>query len=81
MIAFPLTAVLVLHTGPLGMALITAIGAPPSLLFSVPVGAWIERRGSRRLIMIAADLCRFLLLTDRSSTLIRFSEHSFFVLS
>ncbi len=62
MLAFPLTAVLVLKTNAIGMALITAIGALPSLLLSIPVGAWVDRRGRQRQIMIVADLLRALLI-------------------
>lgn len=62
MLAFPLTAVLVLKTGAVGMALLSAVGAVPSLLFSMHVGSWVDRRGQRRQIMIAADLTRALLL-------------------
>ncbi len=60
MLAFPLTAVLVLKTNAIGMALLTAVGALPSLLFSMPIGAWVDRRGQRRQMMIIADLLRAL---------------------
>ncbi|MCY0909947.1 MAG: MFS transporter [Sulfobacillus thermotolerans] len=62
MLAFPLTAVLVLKTNAIGMALITAVGALPALLLSISVGAWVDRRGHRRQIMILADLLRALLI-------------------
>ncbi len=61
LLAFPLTAVLVLNTNAIGMAMLTAVGALPSLLFSMPIGAWVDRRGQRRQIMIIADLLRALL--------------------
>ncbi|MCY0898141.1 MAG: MFS transporter [Firmicutes bacterium] len=62
MLAFPLTAVLVLKTNAIGMALITAVGSLPALLFSVPIGSWVDGRASRRQIMIVADLLRALLI-------------------
>ncbi len=62
MLAFPLTAVLVLKTNAIGMALITAVGALPSLLFSIPIGAWVDRREHRRQMMITADLLRALFI-------------------
>lgn len=62
LLAFPLTAVLVLKTNAIGMALLTAVGALPSLFFSIPIGAWVDRRGQRRYIMIVADLTRALLI-------------------
>lgn len=62
MLAFPLTAVLVLKTNALGMALITAVGALPSLVFSMPIGAWVDRYGHQRKIMMIADVSRALLI-------------------
>jgi MFS family permease len=35
----------------------------PHLIFSLPAGVWLERVGRRRLVMIASDLARALLLT------------------
>lgn len=58
MLAFPLTAVLVLKTSAIGMAALLAVGSLPSLLFAVHVGALVEHRPSRRRIMIVADLVR-----------------------
>lgn len=62
MLAFPLTAVLVLKVGAVGMALLTAVGALPSLLISLHAGAWVDGRGHRRQVMIVADLVRAILL-------------------
>lgn len=62
MLAFPLTAVLVLKVGAIGMALLTAVGAIPSLFLSIHTGAWVDRRGRRRQVMIVADLARAVLL-------------------
>jgi MFS family permease len=57
-IALPLAAVLALHVGAAQMGYLTALEWLPSLLFGLPAGAWVDRRGRRRLTMIAADLGR-----------------------
>jgi MFS family permease len=57
-IALPLAAVLVLHAGAAQMGYLTALEWLPSLLFGLPAGAWVDRRGRRRRTMIAADLGR-----------------------
>src|ERR1700753_4163935 len=56
-VAVPLTAVLVLHAGPVGMGSLTALQWLPSLLFGLHAGAWVDRRG-KRTTMIVADLGR-----------------------
>lgn len=61
-LALPLTAVLVLHAGPQAMGLLTALGLLPALLFSVHAGAWVDRHGRRRQVMLAADIARAVLL-------------------
>ncbi len=61
-IAIPLAAVLVLHANAADMGYLTALVWLPSLLFGLHAGAWVDRRGHRRLTMIAADLGRFALL-------------------
>jgi MFS family permease len=61
-IAVPLTAVLVLHAGAAVMGWLTALEWLPSLLFGMHAGAWADRRGRRRQLMIACDLGRCLLL-------------------
>jgi MFS family permease len=63
-IAIPLTAVLALHADAAEMGYLTALVWLPSLLFGLHAGAWVDRRGQRRLIMIAADLGRFALLAS-----------------
>jgi MFS family permease len=61
-IALPLTGVLVLHASAAEMGYLTAIVWLPSLLFAMPAGAWVDRLGRRREIMIAADIGRAALL-------------------
>jgi MFS family permease len=48
----------VLHVGAAQMGYLTALEWLPSLLFGLPAGAWVDRRGRRRATMIAADLGR-----------------------
>ena len=57
-LALPLAAVLVLHADAAQMGYLTALEWLPSLLFGLPAGAWVDRRGRRRRTMIAADLGR-----------------------
>jgi MFS family permease len=61
-IALPLTAVLVLDVTPAEMGYLTAAALVPNLIFSLHAGAWVDRRGNQRQIMIAADIGRGLLL-------------------
>jgi MFS family permease len=56
--ALPLAAVLALHAGAAQMGYLAALQWLPSLLFGLPAGAWVDRRGRRRRTMIAADLGR-----------------------
>src|SRR5215470_5081200 len=63
-IALPLVAVLALHASPAEMGFLAALTWLPSLLFGLHAGAWVDRRGHRRLIMIGADLARFALLAS-----------------
>lgn len=62
LLALPLTAVLVLHAGPAEMGYLTAVALLPNLLFALHAGAWVDRRRSRRRVMIAADAGRALLM-------------------
>ena len=62
LIALPLVAVLELDARPLEMGYLTAANLIPSLLFSLHAGAWADRRGDRRRLMIAADIGRAVLL-------------------
>jgi len=64
MIALPLVAVLVLHAGAAQMGYLTAAGLIPNLLFALHAGAWVDRHGRRRRVMIAADLGRAALLAS-----------------
>lgn len=57
-IALPLAAVHLLGAGAADVGLLTAAALLPALLFSIPAGAWADRRRSRRRVMIAADLGR-----------------------
>ena len=59
--ALQFTAVLVLEATPLQMAVLTASGVLPGLLFSLLAGAWVDRM-ARRPLLIAADLGRALLI-------------------
>jgi MFS family permease len=61
-LALPLVAVLALGAGPAEMGYLTAANLVPSLLFSLHAGAWADRRGDRRRLMIATDLGRAALL-------------------
>jgi MFS family permease len=61
-VAVPLTAVLALHAGAGAMGLLTALEWLPSLLFGMHAGAWADRSGRRRQLMIACDLGRCTLL-------------------
>ncbi|HEY8046490.1 MAG TPA: MFS transporter [Streptosporangiaceae bacterium] len=63
-IALPLTAVLALHASPAEMGYLSAFIWLPSLLFALHAGAWVDRRGHRRVTMIAADLGRAALLAS-----------------
>lgn len=63
-LAIPLVGVLVLHARAADMGYLTAAGVLPSLLFSLHAGAWVDRRGHRRTIMLVADLARAALLVS-----------------
>ncbi len=58
LLALPLVAVLALDASPAQMGYLDAAALLPNLLFSLHAGAWIDRRGHRRQVMIAADLGR-----------------------
>ncbi|MFI1497479.1 MFS transporter [Streptomyces platensis] len=55
--AFPLIAVLVLHTGPAAVSLLAAAGPAVGAAVAVPLGPWVEFR-RKRPVMIAMDLAR-----------------------
>jgi MFS family permease len=62
--AIPITAVLILHADAAQMGLLTAAGLLPSLLFSLPLGAWIDGHGNRRRTMLISDIVRGLLMAS-----------------
>ena len=62
MLAVPLVAVFVLHADAAAMGYLMAAGLVPNLLFSLHAGGWVDRRGGRRRVMLAADLARGSLL-------------------
>ncbi|WP_128428984.1 MFS transporter [Streptomyces cyaneus] len=55
--AFPIIAVVVLHAGASDVALLAASGLAVGAAVAVPLGAWVELR-RKRPVMIAADLVR-----------------------
>jgi MFS family permease len=64
LIAMPLAAVLVLDASAAEMGYLGAAALLPHLFFSLPAGVWLDRVGRRRLVMIASDLGRTLLLAS-----------------
>ena len=60
-LALPLTAIIVLDATPAQIGVLTEIGGLPSLLIGVFVGAWVDRR-RRRPILIVANWGRAALL-------------------
>lgn len=62
LLALPLVAVLVLRADARQMGYLFAAGLAPNLFFSLFAGAWVDRHGRRRRVMIAADLGRGALL-------------------
>jgi MFS family permease len=58
MIAIPLTAVLVLDANAKQMGYLVAAELVPNLLFALHAGAWVDRHGNRRRMMIVTDLVR-----------------------
>jgi MFS family permease len=56
--AFPLIAILVLHSGPTAVSALAAAGLAVGALVSLPLGPWVEFR-RKRPVMIAMDLIRF----------------------
>ncbi|MGW3951270.1 MFS transporter [Streptomyces sp. NPDC004752] len=55
--AFPLIAVLVLHSGPTQVAALSAAGRAVGAMVAVPLGPWVEFH-RKRPVMIAMDLTR-----------------------
>ena len=60
-VVLPLCAVLSLHVDAGQLGLLRAVYAVPVLLFSLFAGAWVDRRSSRTVMMLA-DGCRALVL-------------------
>jgi MFS family permease len=56
--AFPLIAILVLHSGPTEVSVLAAAGLAVGALVAVPLGPWVEFR-RKRPVMMAMDLTRF----------------------
>jgi MFS family permease len=59
--AFPLIAILVLHSGPTEVSVLAAAGLAVGALVAVPLGPWVEFR-RKRPVMMAMDLTRFTVL-------------------
>jgi MFS family permease len=64
LIALPLVGVLVLDADAAQMGYLMMVSLLPNLLFSLHAGAWVDRRGRRRQVMLAADLGRAGLLAS-----------------
>ena len=62
LIAIPLTAVLVLDASAKQMGFLVAAELAPNLVFALHAGAWVDRHGQRRRVMIFTDLVRAALL-------------------
>ncbi len=58
LIAIPLTAVLVLDANATQMGYLIAAELVPNLFLALHAGAWVDRHGGRRRIMVATDLGR-----------------------
>jgi MFS family permease len=56
--AFPLIAILALHSGPAAVAALAAVGRAAGALVAVPLGPWVEFR-RKRPVMIGMDVTRF----------------------
>lgn len=61
--AFPLIAILVLHSGPSQVAALAAAGRAVGAVAAVPLGPWVEFR-RKRPVMMAMDLTRFAALAS-----------------
>ncbi len=62
LLALPLVGVLTLHASAAQMGYLGAAALLPNLLFSLHAGAWVDRRGHRRITMMATALGRAALL-------------------
>ncbi|MFY1693758.1 MFS transporter [Plantactinospora sp. WMMB782] len=61
-LALPLLAVLGTDAGPAEMGYLTAAALLPNLLFSLLLGAWVDRYPHKRRVMVLADLGRAVLV-------------------
>ncbi|GAB3983920.1 MFS transporter [Plantactinospora veratri] len=61
-LALPLLAVLGTDAGPAEMGYLTAAALIPNLLFSLLLGAWLDRYPHKRRVMVLADVGRAVLL-------------------
>lgn len=59
--AFPLIAVLVLHSGTAQVSVLSAAGLAAGALIAMPLGPWVEFR-RKRPVMVGMDLLRFMAL-------------------
>jgi MFS family permease len=64
LIALPLTAVLALDATPGQMGALLTVALVPNLLFALHAGVWVDRHGRRRLVMIATDIGRGLVIAS-----------------
>ena len=62
-LAIPLTAVLSLDAGPIGMGILGAAASAPALVFGLLAGTWVDRLRRRRILLVA-DVARAALLTS-----------------
>src|SRR5205814_5641124 len=58
LVAYPLTAILVLHAGAFEVGLLTTLEFLPFILLGLPAGVWVDRL-PRCPVLIAGDLLRF----------------------
>jgi MFS family permease len=61
LVAFPLTAVVVLHATALQMGELEALAMAPFLVVGLPVGVWVDRM-ARRPLLVRADVTRLALV-------------------
>ncbi|MFD1044332.1 MFS transporter, partial [Kibdelosporangium lantanae] len=59
--AFPLIAILVLHSSPTEVSLLAAAGLAVGALVAVPLGPWVEVR-RKRPVMVGMDFVRFVVI-------------------
>jgi MFS family permease len=62
MIALPLVAIVTLDSGAFAVGVLAAAGWLPHLVLSLGVGEWIDRRASKRRVLVWADVLRSVVL-------------------